>query len=285
MKPLIAASCWLLLAQSAHADATLRYRMDGACPVLAESIEISGSRLRVETVMDGERFVSVFDGDEDLLTSLMPADRTYHQTEVDEDAADYTADVSASTTVFMDKQMAQVGERLREQCAQLQKQSKGFDCSQMMDLQAMMTTAVPATAALSVVDTGRDETIGDVTCRWREWTQAARKTREECDAGATALPLPDADRRGLARGIKVMQRFTDSFSAMRDRYGGDASPAAPKGQLPVAVRCFGPDGRPTGQVRLDIVQTPLDPARFGIPDGYVEMMQVDAAPDAGTRKR
>jgi hypothetical protein len=284
MKTLIAASCCLLLARAAHADSALHYRVDGACPVLAESIEISGSKLRVETTMDGERFVSVFDGDEDLMTSLMPADRTYHQTEVDEDAADYTADVSTSTTIFMDRQMAQMGEQLKQQCAQLQKQAKGFDCSQMMDLQAMMKNVMPTAAPISVVDTGRDETIGGIACRWSEWTQSGRKTREECDAGVATLPLPDADRRGLARGMKVMQRFSESFSAMRDRYGGDANPA-PKGELPVAAHCFDVDGKSTGQVRLDIVDAPLDPARFAIPDGYVEMLQADAAPEATTRAR
>src|SRR5688572_14377102 len=71
------------LAPGAHADWCREYVVVGGFHVLFLAIEASGPRLRFETQRTGgELYVSIFVGDEDLITGLMPAQRTWMHMEV-----------------------------------------------------------------------------------------------------------------------------------------------------------------------------------------------------------
>jgi hypothetical protein len=256
-----------LAAPLAHADGRIEARSEGTCPVLFRSIEVAGPRLRFEVSAprQDQDYVSIFDGDEDLVTGLMPAQRTYMRMEVDEDAADYSGDVAGSMVKYMDRQMAQVAEQMQRNCP-------NGGCPQMPDLNALMRAGMPQGAApIEARDTPETGTAAGAACRWREWVQAGAVVRRECLANLADLPLPERDRAGLVRGMKVMLRFNAAYAPMRDRFGLDVEPVSPPGQVPVAQACFA-GGAPTGTVEVSVVEAPVDPSRFEIPAGYTALM-------------
>ena len=135
MRHLAGCAAALVLAASsgaALADARVAFATQGTCPTHFRSIDVAGPRLRMELEPPGgEPLVSIFDGDEDLVTTLIPSQRRFMRIEVDADAADYTGDVVSSSMTYMEKQMAIAQEAMREQC-------KRSSCPQMPDLSAMM---------------------------------------------------------------------------------------------------------------------------------------------------
>ena len=261
-----------LASGAAHADSRLEWRREGTCPVLFSSIDIAGPRLRFEMPAEpGEPFWSVFDGDEDLVTSVIPSQRVYMRMEVDADAAEYSGDVSSSMVKYMDRQMEQARAAMAESMKHC-----GSQCAQMADIDAMMRATMPAQAppivARDTTDTGE---VAGLACAWREWVQAGGVVRRECLATVAELPLPDADRGGFARGMKVMVRYGDSFAAMRDRFGIAPEPQPPAGRFSVAQVCFA-GGSETGRATLAIMPATVDPARFEVPAGYQPVMGAGA---------
>ena len=95
----------VIWAGAASADTTLRYTAQGDCPAIADSVEISGALIRFDVHELGEEYYSVFDGAEELYTTMLPAQHKYAQVEVDEDALDYTGDVADSAGKYVDNQM------------------------------------------------------------------------------------------------------------------------------------------------------------------------------------
>jgi hypothetical protein len=254
----LAASCGV-----AHADSRIDYASTGTCPVLFRSIEVAGPRLRIEVEpAGGEPLTSIFDGDEDLVTTLIPSQRRFMRIEVDADAADYSGDVVTSTVTYMDRQMAKAMEAMREQC-------KHGSCEGMPDFAALM--ARPPANPVTTRDLAATDIVDGVACAWREWVQGGAVVRRECLADIAVLPLPDADRAGLRRGMRVMTRYGDSMGAIRDRFGADPQPATPAGQLPVVQQCFA-GGVAAGTVTLAAREAPVDPARFEVPAGYAPAM-------------
>ena len=265
MRHLAGCAAALLLAAAggvAHAGSRLDYATEGTCPVLFRSIEIAGPRLRIEVEpTGGEPLSSIFDGDEDMVTTLIPSQRRFMRQEVDADAADYTGDVASSSVVYMDRQMAKVEEEMRKNC-------KNGACGQMPDIAALMQRpqGTPITTRAGAADT-----IGGLACTWREWMRDGAVMRRECLADIASLPLPDADRAGLRRGMRVMTNYGNAMGAIRDRWLGMVEPMTPMGQLPVAQQCFS-DGAATGSISMTMREAPVDPLRFEVPAGYAPAM-------------
>jgi hypothetical protein len=249
----------------ARADGRIEYRTDGACAVHFASIEVAGPRLRMEvTPAGGEPLSSIFDGDEDLVTTMVPSQRRFMRMEVDADAADYSGDVVKSTVTYMDRQMAKMQEVMEAQC-------KNQRCPQMPDLGAMMGNNLPPADPYTTRDTADAGNVGGVACTWREWVRAEGVVRRECLADIAALPLPDADRAGLRRGMRVMMNYGASMSVMTERFGTAPEPNPPVGKFPVAHVCFA-GGAEAGQATATVTEAPVDPQRFEVPAGYAPMM-------------
>jgi hypothetical protein len=257
------------LAPGAHADSRLDYAVEGTCPVVFQAIEAAGPRLRFETQpAGGEPYVSIFDGDEDLVTGLMPAQRKFMQIEVDADSADYSGDVASSMVKYMERQMAQAKAQMAEH-----KKQCGRQCAQMpdFDLDAMMNAARAASPPIEARDTGEAGDVAGVACQWREWVQAGQVVRRECLAKFADMPLPERDRAGLQRGMRVMVQFSAAYAPMTQRFGLAPEPQAPVGQVPAAQVCFA-GGSEAGRATLSMREAPVDPARFAIPPGYTPVM-------------
>jgi len=234
-------------------------------PVLFRSIEIAGPRLRFELEPPGAGpMASIFDGDEDLVTTLLPAQRTFMRMEVDADAADYSGDVATSSVKYMDRQMAEAMKQIEAQC-------RGQNCPQIPDLQAMMRAAMPTSPPIEARATADTGTVAGVACQWREWVQAGAVVRRECLADIADLPLPAADVAGLRRGMRVMTNFGAAYSPIRDRFGLAPEPPPPAGQLAVAQVCLGSGGE-AGKAEVSLREAPVDPLRFEVPAGYVPAM-------------
>lgn len=279
----LAALCWLAASGTALADTRIAYVVEGNCPALADSVEISGSRMRIDMRLDGQRMSSLFDGEEDTVTSLMHEQKQFHETEVDEDAADYTADVMGSTMIHVDKQMEAVMAQMKQSCEQMKAQSRGRGsvvsaCDSMPNMRSMMESALgPANQAkIEMRETGRDDTIAGSACRWMEAWQGEYKLREQCDAEIATMPLPDGDRGGFARGVRVLMSYGDAMKPVVDRFGmGDRNPVPvpAKGRFTLAANCFDAAGERVGHFAADIAVGALDPLRFQVPADYTSMMQ------------
>ena len=278
----LAALCCFAVSGAAWADTRIAYTVEGSCPTFADSIEISGSRMRIDMRLDGMAMSSLFDGEEDTVTSLMHEQKQFHQTEVDEDAADYTADVMGSTMIYVDKQMDAAMAQMKKQCEQMKAQSRGRNvvsaCDNMPDMRSMMESAMgPADQAKPEMrETGRQDAVAGGTCRWTEVWRGEHKLREQCDADIVSLPLPDGDRGSFARGVRVLMSYGDAMRPVVDRFGmadKDPIPVPPQGKITLAGACFDASGERVGRFAADIAVGPLDPQRFQVPADYSSMLQ------------
>lgn len=158
MKLAVALAC-LSCSGSVLADARIDYVVQGDCAVEPGSLRVSGSRLRVDHEIAGNRGSSLFDGLEETLVYLDHDQRTFSQVEIDIDAAEYTGDVASSSMKFVDKEMAKAQKQMEASCREMEKQ--GMACPQMgMDMQAMMEMAQGMAAAQSSGDAAAASTQG-----------------------------------------------------------------------------------------------------------------------------
>jgi hypothetical protein len=275
MRHLAGSAVALVLAAAAGpalADARLEFTTQGACPTHFRAIDVAGPRLRIELEPPGgEPLVSIFDGDEDLVTTLIPSQRRFMRIEADDDAADYAGDVVTSSMTHMDKQLAKAQEVMREQC-------KRGQCPQIPGFESMMGTGRGPVDPITTRDTGEAGSADGIACTWREWVRAEGVVRRECLADIATLPMGDRDRAGLRRGMRVMLNFGKSMGAFRDRFLVDADPDPPMGKLRVAQVCFA-GGVESGRATATVVQASVDPLRFEVPADYVPAM----GPGSGTQ--
>ena len=266
-------SATLALASPVCADTTLRFAAEGDCPGIADSVEISGSLMRIDIHAQGQEFSSIFDGAEDLYTTLLPAQHKYQQVEVDEDALDYTGDVADSTGKYLDNQMQKMQAMLQQQCVDLEK--KGGSCAAMPDMRSVMQGMAANQPRIEMRDTGHKKTVQGVDCNVFEVLENDIKKQEVCYAIAGELPIADDDRKGLARGLKVMARYGQAFTGMAEHIGATPAQAQKPEGLPVAQTCFDPSGQSIGQNALSISQEKVAPDRFDIPSDYSKMTMQD----------
>lgn len=264
----------LVFAGTAQAATRVTFESKGACPSEAESLTIDGSRFRSDTSVEGQGTSLLYDGAERLMITLMHDVRQYMQTEVDEDALDYQGDVADSTGNYMNKQMEKMETQMAQQCAEMRKQ--GMDCPQVDIrgmMQGMVNNQMPAWR-----DLDREGESAGIGCRWWERTQGGVRIKEECSAKVGDLPIGERDRRGLERGIKVMQRYGSNMQGMMQGLTGDAAQQSglPQDGLVIAEVCYGADGKEIGRVTAKFVEATVDAKLFETPAGYSQMSMSEA---------
>jgi len=262
----------VILAGTASADTTLRYTAQGDCPTIADSVEISGALMRFDVHEQGQEYYSVFDGAEELYTTMIPAQHKYYQVEVDEDALDYTGDVADSAGKYIDNQMQKMQAMMQQQCADLQR--NGGSCAAMPDMRSMIQAMAASQPRTEVRDSGQKKTVDGIACSVFEMLENGVKKQEVCYALPEDLPIPEPDRKGLARGMKVMNRYGQAFTGMAAHLG--AAPAQKPQGLPIAQSCFDPVGKASGQATISIAQDKIAPERFDIPSDYSKLSSQDS---------
>ena len=264
----------LLFPSVALADVSLTYPQQAQCKSSMSLIQISGSRMRFDSVMENKKYSMLFDGLEDVITMLDHSGRQYHQTEVDEDALDYNKDVMSSTGTFMDKQMQTLQAQMKQQCAQMEKQ--GVSCPNM-DLSSIMQSAQAMAGAqaskieLRPSDTAK--TIAGMACKSIERYENDNKKSEECYVEAKDMVVSDKDKKYLLRNMKVMTHYALSFAGLSEKpnMGDKQAPSQPDPadkDILLSKICFSPDGNEAGRIEIQMNSSAIDQASFDIPPGY-----------------
>lgn len=268
----------LLLPGIAAADIGLVYPQQAQCKSNMSTIQISGSRMRFDNVIDDRKYSMLFDGMEDMMTMLDHTERQYRQNEVDEDALDYTADVMSSTGTYIENQMKTVQAQMKQQCAQMEKQ--GMSCANMPDLSSMMQSAQSMAAGqmpvIEIKPSDKVQTVAGMACKTYDRYENGRKIREECYVEPKDLLMPEKDKKSLLRNMKVMHRFAKSMTGLTDKLmvGNNKASGLPDpadSDILLSQRCFAQDGSESGSIEAQITSTTIDASNFEIPPGYQVM--------------
>jgi hypothetical protein len=267
------------------ADTTMSYRVEGTgCAPDLSVWQFTRTHMRSETRSLGVPSTVIYDHLEKLSHVLNPDDRTYYTGEMDLDAADFQGDV-----------MESMGHRT--------KKIGGADVMQEIagcmilpiDLLQDEAPACKGGDPMITVDPPRmwdgkrkriDRDIGEATvsgfeCTRREHLRDGRKLREDCTTSPTALNLPVGEAKLLERITRhqlavVKLAFRDSHATLADLF---------QRVILVEQVCYDDNGRQTGRATLQVDHAPIPPARFEIPDDYVNAMAADKATPRRRGKR
>lgn len=257
----------LLLTLPVMADTTLHYTVQGECPALADSVQVSGSLMRLDEHAGNQDRVSIFDGIDDVYTTLSPQRHQYRQVEVDEDAADDDDDVADNSRQHMDNRMQKVQGLLQKQCAQ----NPGGACAAMPDPHSLLQSISSAKPRVELHDLGHTKSVAGANCNVYELTENGIKTREVCYAQVSELPIPADDREGLGRGLQALNEYDKARGGMIDQVGATSHGSADQPQgFPMAQTCFDASGQTLGQAAADISQEAIAADRFDIPTDYTK---------------
>jgi hypothetical protein len=258
-----------------QADVSLTYQQRTQCKSKMTALLISGSRMRFDSVMDNKKYSMLFDGTDEMMTTLDHSGRQYWQTEVDEDALDYSKDVMSSTGTFMDKQMQAMQAQMKQQCAQMEKQ--GFNCSNMPDLTSMMKNAQAMSAQqmpkIEIKQSDKNQVMAGMDCKTFDRYENGSKSSEECYVEPEDLLIPDKDKKYLLRNMNIMLHYSSSVSGFADKMQAinNLAPSQPdpadKNILLLQV-CIAPNGDEVGRVEAQINIETIDSASFRTPPGY-----------------
>jgi hypothetical protein len=262
----------LALTVSVRADTTLRYTVEGECPTIADTIEISGNLVRANFHTENGDQSTVYDGLEDSLTTLLPAQKKYVQIDADDDALD-TADVVENSGKEAADPLQKIRSMMQGQCPDPEKNGSG--CAAAPDMHSMLRNIAADQPQFEMRDTGHKKTVAGVDCNVVEVLQDKVKKREVCYALVSELTIPADDREGLGHGLKVMTRYGDARGGVESRFVSSSAQTDPSHGIPVAQTCFDPAGQALGQSTMGISQQAIAPDRFDIPADYTKMAMPD----------
>lgn len=117
-------------------------------------------------------------------------------------------------------------------------------------------------------DSGRDETIGGLACRWYEQARGEQRAMAQCITPVEQLAIDERDRAGLKRAMVALTRFGDAFGPMMERYGVSQEPLPVSRGLIAAQRCYDARGESVGSAQVAIATQALDESTFEVPAGY-----------------
>ena len=220
----------------------------------------------------------MFDGMEDIITSLDHSNHSYHETEVDEDALDYNTDVMSSTGNFIGNQMNAMQELTKKQCEQMEKQ--GYSCANMPDMASMMqrvqSMASQQMPVIEIKPSDKIQAVAGMACKTYDRYQNGSRSSEECYVETKDIVMSEKDKKHLLRNMKVMQHFAKSMTGLTDKLmpgkdkTSEQSDPADRDIL-LSQICFSLDGKEAGRIEVQISTAPLDTSSFEIPPGYQAM--------------
>lgn len=266
-----------LVSGVSQADTSLIYPQQAQCKSNVLALQISGSRTRYDSVSENQPYSMLFDGTEDIITTLDHSNRRYHQVEVDEDALDYNKDVMSSAGTFMGNQMQNLQAQMKQQCAQMEKQ--GMSCPNM-DLSSIMQSAqVMAGQNASKIELrpgDKNKTVAGMACKTYERYENGRKQSEECYIEPKDLVMSEKDKKYLLRNMKVMTHYALSFAGLSEKLNivdkqAPAQPDPADKDILLSQVCFAPDGSEVGRIEVQVSNAAIDEASFDIPAGYQVM--------------
>lgn len=265
----------LLMPGLASADISFNYPQQAHCQSKMSVIQLSGSRMRMDGETDGRKYTMLFDGMEDIITSLDHSSQSYHQMEVDEDALDYNADVMSSTGNFVGNQMNAIQAQMNKQCEELEKQ--GGSCAGMPDLASIMQNAQSMASGqkpmMEIKPSDKVQAVGGIACKTYDRYQNSMRSSEECYVETKDMTMPDKDKKYLLKNMKVMQHFVKSMTGFatklmpgKDKVQAQSDPA--DSDFLLSQVCLSPDGNEAARIEVQISNATIAEGSFEIPPGY-----------------
>ena len=266
-----------LVAGVSRADTSLVYPQQAQCKSSLLALQISGSKTRYDSVSENQPYSTLFDGSEDIITTLDHPNRRYHQVEVDEDALDYNKDVMSSAGTYVGNQMQSLQAQMKQQCVEMAKQ--GISCPDM-DLSSIMQSAQAMTnqqaSKMELRPSETTNTVAGMPCKTFDRYENDKKESEECYVEPKDMVMSDIDKKYFLRNMKVMTHYALSFAGLSeklsivDKQGSAQSDPADKAIL-LSKICFSPDGGEVGRIEVQVSNAAIDEASFDIPAGYQVM--------------
>jgi hypothetical protein len=260
------------------ADTTMSYRLEGKDCVPDLSVwQFTHTHMRSESRTLGMPSTVIYDHLEKLSYVLNPANRTYFMSEMDLDAADFKGDVLDS----MGHQTKKSGGTHVTQdiaaCLVLPTDLLQNEAPACKGGDPMIAVDPPRSWDGKRKRVDRDvgkATVSGIECTRREHLRDGSKLREDCTTSPTALKLPVEEAKLLERITRhqlaaVKMTFRESHATLADLF-----------QRVVIVEqvCYDGDGRESGRATLQVDHAPIPPARFEVPDDYVNAMATGKAP-------
>ena len=269
-----------LVSGFSQADTSLVYPQQAQCKSSLLALQISGSKTRYDSVSENQPYSMLFDGSEDIITTLDHPNRRYHQVEVDEDALDYNKDVMSSAGTYVGNQMQSLQAQMKQQCAEMAKQ--GISCPDM-DLSSIMQSAQAMTnqqaSKMELRPSETTNTVVGMPCKTFERYENDNKESEECYVEPKDMVMSDSDKKYFLRNMKVMTHYALSFAGLSeklsivDKQRSAQSDPADKDIL-LSKICFSPDGSEVGRIEVQVSNAAIDEASFDIPAGYQVMSMI-----------
>ena len=266
-----------LVSGMSQADTSLIYPQQAQCKSNVLALQISGSKTRYDSLSENQPYSMLFDGTEDIITTLDHANRRYHQVEVDEDALDYNKDVMSSAGTYIGNQMQGLQAQMKEQCAEMEKQ--GINCPDM-DLSSIMQNAQAMTnqqaSKMELRLSETTNTVAGMPCKTFDRYENDNKESQECYVEPKNMVMSDSDKKYFLRNMKVMTHYALSFAGLSeklsnvDKQAPAQSDPADKDIL-LSKICFAPDGSEVGRIEVQVSNAAIDEASFDIPAGYQVM--------------
>lgn len=266
-----------LVSGMSQADTSLIYPQQAQCKSNVLALQISGSKTRYDSLSENQPYSMLFDGTEDIITTLDHANRRYHQVEVDEDALDYNKDVMSSAGTYIGNQMQGLQAQMKEQCAEMEKQ--GINCPDM-DLSSIMQNAQAMTnqqaSKMELRLSETTNTVAGMPCKTFDRYENDNKESQECYVEPKNMVMSDIDKKYFLRNMKVMTHYALSFAGLSeklsnvDKQAPAQSDPADKDIL-LSKICFAPDGSEVGRIEVQVSNAAIDEASFDIPAGYQVM--------------
>jgi hypothetical protein len=188
---------------------------------------------------------------------------------IDADAATSAiVDPAASEMIILEhknKSFIRLGRAEMEQLLGMMKQVEQMMANMPPEVREQMKAAMGGGAGVSVVKTGRTDTIGGRACVVSETRMKDEVIGETCDAPLSSLGLPESDLGTLAKASRMVQDMTSKLAAgMADMV---KRLAMPSDMLPLRSTVI-QNGQRNSSELVAIERTALSADQFSVPTGY-----------------
>lgn len=264
------------LASPVRADTTLGYRLSGAeCKADTSLWQFDRSHMRVENDVLGSPSHTIYDHAEKLSYVLFPEKRTFFQSEMDLDAAEFTGDVLTSMEKYSRRKHGAAGWSGTADCF--------LDPTDLLPGEMLACDGTdPLFDGKRLRDGGRrreDRDVGEATvdgivCTRREHRRDGKLLRTDCSTSLAALRLPAEENRWVER---IERHLLGAARLMAPQMQTQIERL--KQRLLLVQRiCYASSGRESGRavLRVDHAKIPAD--RFEIPNGYARVDPMRGTP-------
>lgn len=248
----------LSLAQAAHADSTLEYRV-GTDVGKLQSLLVKDGRVLAKGAADGGNMDFIYSSAPEQLSIIDHRKRTVMT--LDENQADRLAKQAETVQPLLQGFAEQFAKLNPKQRAKWEEMLGG-----KLPLE-QMAAAKPSPPA-NIVKTGRTRKVAGIPCEQMNIVQGGTQTAEFCLASPAKLNIPGEDYATLRALLSFSERLAAKTQGLAKQFGVDMPNLGPHGLegVPIEMR---ETSKPNGSLRLNrIVTSTVSAEWMQIPGGY-----------------